>query len=550
MALTATQPRLGRLERAALQGVIVREVVNYSSFWRSSTFSSTVDPTIYLLAFGFGFGSLVSTVAGYDYIDFVGTGIVATTVLFSGAFPAMYSTFVKYEFQHTYDAILAAPVDTEELVTAEGLWIAARTGTYGCVPMLVAMAFGLEPSWGMLLVPFIAGARRHRVGVLRHLHRGEVEGDRELLVLAERPADADVPRRGHVLPARRAADDGPRSPATSTRCTTASSSSAHAVFGFEGWVDVWHLVVPRRVRARVVAARDQVHGAEADPVTTNRRWLLSERPSGIVSREHFEWVEEPVPEIGDGEFLVRNLWISCDPAQRAWMEIDTYIPKLPLGEVMAAGTVGEVVESKHPDFVAGDLVSGVYGWQDYAVGTSEGFAAACSRRSSSRRAPTPRSPCRSFGITGLTAYFGLLDVGELKEGDAVLVSGAAGAVGSIACQIAKVKGCRVVGIAGGDAEVRLAARASSAWTTRSTTRTRTSGHGCASCSRRAWTSTSTTSAGRSSMPSWPTSPSTRGSRSAARCPATAAWTSGTGCATPTTSSCGGARCAASSSSTS
>ena len=156
MALATAQRRLGRLEPAALRGVMVREIVNYSSFWRSSTFSSTVDPTIYLLAFGFGFGSLVSTVAGYPYIDFVGTGIVATTVLFSGAFPAMYSTFVKYEFQHTYDAILAAPVDTEELVTGEALWIAARTGVYGCVPMLVAVAFGLDPSWGMLLVPAIA----------------------------------------------------------------------------------------------------------------------------------------------------------------------------------------------------------------------------------------------------------------------------------------------------------------------------------------------------------------------------------------------------------
>lgn len=158
-ATTAPAPaprRLRRLERAALAGVMVREVVNYSSFWRSSTFSSTVDPTIYLLAFGFGFGSLVSTVGGYDYIDFVGTGIVATTVLFSGAFPAMYSTFVKFHFQHTYDAILAAPVDVEELVTAEALWIAVRTGVYGCVPMLVAMVFGLDPSVGMLLVPFIA----------------------------------------------------------------------------------------------------------------------------------------------------------------------------------------------------------------------------------------------------------------------------------------------------------------------------------------------------------------------------------------------------------
>src|SRR4051794_27935696 len=152
----APQRRLHRLERAALQGVLMREVVNFWSFWRPSTFSSTVDPTIYLLALGFGFGSLVTTVAGYNYIDFVGTGIAAATLLFSGAVPAMYSTFVKYEFQHTYDAILAAPVDTEELVTGEALWIAARTGVYGCVPMLVAMVFGLDPAWGMLLVPGIA----------------------------------------------------------------------------------------------------------------------------------------------------------------------------------------------------------------------------------------------------------------------------------------------------------------------------------------------------------------------------------------------------------
>ncbi|MDX6526380.1 MAG: lipooligosaccharide transport system permease protein [Gaiellales bacterium] len=156
MRMRQGQPRMGRLEVAALRGVMVREVVNFSSFWRASTFSSTVDPTIYLLAFGLGLGGILSHVAGLSYIDFVGTGIVATTVLFSGAFPAMYSTFVKYEFQHTYDAILAAPVDTEELVTGEALWIGARTGIYGCVPMLVAVAFGLNLSWGMLLVPFIA----------------------------------------------------------------------------------------------------------------------------------------------------------------------------------------------------------------------------------------------------------------------------------------------------------------------------------------------------------------------------------------------------------
>src|SRR4051812_13158342 len=105
MSAADTSRRLHRLEGAALRGVLVREIVNFSSFWRSATFSSTVDPTIYLLAFGFGFGSLVSSVGGYDYIDFVGTGIVATTVLFAGVFPAMYGTFVKATFQHTYDAI-------------------------------------------------------------------------------------------------------------------------------------------------------------------------------------------------------------------------------------------------------------------------------------------------------------------------------------------------------------------------------------------------------------------------------------------------------------
>src|SRR4051794_29262813 len=147
--------RLRRLERPAISGVLVREVINFSSYWRSATFSSTVEPTIYLLAFGFGFGSLVSRVGGYDYVQFVGTGTVATAVLFSSAFPAMFGTFVKYQFQRTYDAILAAPVDSEELVTAEALWIATRAGVYGCVPLVVAFAFGLDPSWGMLAVPFI-----------------------------------------------------------------------------------------------------------------------------------------------------------------------------------------------------------------------------------------------------------------------------------------------------------------------------------------------------------------------------------------------------------
>jgi lipooligosaccharide transport system permease protein len=146
---------VGRLDWPAIAGVMTREIVNFGSYWRATTFSSTVEPTIYLLAFGFGFGSLVSKVGGYDYVEFVGTGTVATAVLFSSAFPAMFGTFVKHRFQRTYDAILAAPVDTEELVTAEALWIALRAGTYGCSPMIVAMLFGLDPGLGMLLVPFV-----------------------------------------------------------------------------------------------------------------------------------------------------------------------------------------------------------------------------------------------------------------------------------------------------------------------------------------------------------------------------------------------------------
>lgn len=154
-AAPRAKDRIGRLEGPAIVGVLMREFINYSSFWRSSAFSSIVEPVIYLLAFGFGLGALVSTVGGYSYLEFVATGTVGMAVMYSGAFPAMFSTFVKYKFQRTYDAILAAPVDSEELVTAEALWIATRVGVYGCAPVVVAMLFGLDPSWGMLALPFI-----------------------------------------------------------------------------------------------------------------------------------------------------------------------------------------------------------------------------------------------------------------------------------------------------------------------------------------------------------------------------------------------------------
>src|SRR5215216_4061734 len=132
-----------------------REVANFRTFWKATTFSSLLEPTIYLLAFGLGLGTtIVTQVQGLDYVEFVGTGMVATAVIFSSALPAMFGTFVKHRFQMTYDAILAAPVDVEELVTAEMLWIGLRSGFFGCFPLFVGFAFGLEPTWAMLLVPF------------------------------------------------------------------------------------------------------------------------------------------------------------------------------------------------------------------------------------------------------------------------------------------------------------------------------------------------------------------------------------------------------------
>jgi lipooligosaccharide transport system permease protein len=157
---TVRPKEIHRLDRHALFGVLLREVINFRSFWKSTTFSSTVEPTIYLLAFGFGFGALLTDVGGdtigRDYVDFVATGVVATAVMFSSVFSSMFGSFFKAEYQHTYDALLAAPVDTEEIITAEALWIGLRASVYGCIPMLVGIVFGLAPSWGMLMVPFIA----------------------------------------------------------------------------------------------------------------------------------------------------------------------------------------------------------------------------------------------------------------------------------------------------------------------------------------------------------------------------------------------------------
>ncbi len=160
--------RLHRIEPAAVFGVMTRDMTVFTRNWKTTTFSSVVEPTIYLLAFGFGFGALISTINGLDYEQFVGTGVVATAVLFSAAFPGMYGTFLKYRFQRTYDAFLAAPVDVAEIATAEVLWIGIRAGIYGNAPLLVAIAFGLDPEPTALLVPpicFVTGCAFVAFGV-------------------------------------------------------------------------------------------------------------------------------------------------------------------------------------------------------------------------------------------------------------------------------------------------------------------------------------------------------------------------------------------------
>ena len=231
-----------RLDRAALTGVLVREVTNFKSFWRSTTFSSTVEPTIYLLAFGFGFGALVSEVNGLSYVEFVGTGTVATAVLFSSVFPSMFGTFVKYQFQRTYDAILAAPVDTEELVTGEALWIATRAGTYGCMPLLVAMVFGLDPSWGMLTVPFIAflaGFGWASFGIFIAAVMKSIDNFSYVTSIVITPlflvAGTYFPIDELPEWAQVAANLNPL-----YHCVQLVRD---AVFGFKGWVDVYHLAV-------------------------------------------------------------------------------------------------------------------------------------------------------------------------------------------------------------------------------------------------------------------------------------------------------------------
>jgi len=184
-------------------------------------------------------------------------------------------------------------------------------------------------------------------------------------------------------------------------------------------------------------------------VAINRQYRLAARPVGLPAQSDWQVTEEPVPQPGEGEFVVRAEYISLDPAMRGWMsEARSYVRPVAVGEVMRAGAVGEVVDSRTDSFPIGRHVSGMFGVQQYAVSDGGGVLSV-----DPHAAPLPVH-LGALGMPGLTAYFGLLEVGQARAGDTVLVSAASGAVGQVAGQVAKIKGCRAVGIAGGAEKCR------------------------------------------------------------------------------------------------
>ena len=178
----------------------------------------------------------------------------------------------------------------------------------------------------------------------------------------------------------------------------------------------------------------------------NRKWILAARPHGMVKESDFSLVEEELATdaLQPGQFVTRNVMFGFDPAMRGWIEdVPSYMPPVQIGAVMRGSAVGEVIQSRNDDFPVGALARGLFGWQEYTLLNPGGFLARLPQGT------TPEGSFSAVGGSGLTAYFGLLDVGAPKEGETVVVSSAAGSVGCIVAQIAKIKGCRVIGIAGG-----------------------------------------------------------------------------------------------------
>ena len=180
----------------------------------------------------------------------------------------------------------------------------------------------------------------------------------------------------------------------------------------------------------------------------NRQWLLARRPEGAIQDSDFNFVETDAPAPGAGEVLVRNLMLSCDPTQRGWIGRDTYLPAVKIGEVVRSFGAGRIVASNAPGFAGGDIVSGLVGWQDCVAMNPTGQL---------NKLP-PGAPLELamgvLGLNGITAYFGLLEIGRPVAGETIVVSAAAGATGSVVGQIAKIKGCRAIGIAGGAEKCR------------------------------------------------------------------------------------------------
>jgi len=180
------------------------------------------------------------------------------------------------------------------------------------------------------------------------------------------------------------------------------------------------------------------------PERMNRQILLKSRPEGAPGLDNFELVERPMPQAGEGEVLMRIRYLSLDPYMRGRMsDAKSYAKPAEIGQPMVGGTVGDIVSSRHPGFSTGDIVLGYGGWQEYAVSNGKGL-----RKLDPATAP-PSTALGVLGMPGMTAYVGLLEIGQPKPGETVVVAAASGAVGSVVGQIAKIKGCRVVGIAGG-----------------------------------------------------------------------------------------------------
>lgn len=179
-------------------------------------------------------------------------------------------------------------------------------------------------------------------------------------------------------------------------------------------------------------------------MTKNKKWILKKRPKGLVEESNFKFVEEELSELQDGEILIQTEYLSVDPTQRMWLtDMPGYLPPIQIDEVIRSGGMGRVIKSKNERFDEGDLVNGFMGWQTHLISDGKGFTKV------PEVLPIP-TMLNVLGLTGITAYFGLLDIGQPNEGDTVVVSGAAGATGSVVAQIAKIKGCNVIGIAGGE----------------------------------------------------------------------------------------------------